>query len=186
MSKRRPLERLLLDGDITSDLEDHLRLVGFQVESARELVTPQILQKDHLLVRWARQHRYILVCHDKHKQRKVNLFVYQEIYDRGGTILRITGDSSQDTLTALGKVTVHREEWSPFLAREHGIAVVGRDGCKLFTRHKLIVRVQGMMKFAEEPMEALRQIQPGRSGRKRPRTDRRPSKNQMGLTMDSK
>ena len=104
------LERLLLDGDIDPELADYLRAVGFDVILAPR--DDDLIRDDVEVLRYARRRSRILVCHDKHRDIETQMRLFPEIYYNGGRILRITGDSSQSCVRALGKVTVHYDEWS--------------------------------------------------------------------------
>ena len=118
------LERLLLDGDVDPELSDYLRAVGFQVEMAPR-DNPDVIQNDVALLRFARAQRRILVCHDQHRDRATQLRLFPEIYNRGGNIITIGGDSSQPLLLALGKILVHHREWANwFLEHPQGGKVV--------------------------------------------------------------
>ena len=102
------LERLLLDTDLDVEIQPYLEAVGFQTQFALQISADH--RDDVALLRWARSNDHILVCHDKHKDRSTRLELYPELKANGGRILRITGNSSQDVLTALGKILVNREK----------------------------------------------------------------------------
>jgi hypothetical protein len=70
-----------------------------------------------------------LVCHDQHSDKETRLRLYPELYNYGGKILQIGGDSSQPMLTALGKILVWRENWEPWFQENDGKVVVYRDRC---------------------------------------------------------
>ena len=105
----------MLDGDIDPELADYLRAVGFDVQFAPR-DNPQVIENDVEVLRYARRRRRIVVCHDRHKDRESELVLFPEIYNNGGRILRIGGDSSQQLLLALGKVTVHYDSWSKWFS----------------------------------------------------------------------
>ena len=107
---RKP-ERLLLDGDVDPELLGYLLAVGFDAQLAPRDNSP-VIRDDVELLRFARSRRRILVCHDQHRDRTTQLRLYPEIYNRGGKIITIGGDSSQHHLLALGKVLIHYAEWS--------------------------------------------------------------------------
>jgi len=115
---------LLLDADIDPELADYLGAVGFDVWFAPRN-NPEIIQDDVQVLRYARRRRRILVCHDKHRDIGSELRLFPEIYNNGGRILRIGGDSSQSLLGALGKLLVHYGQWSEwFRANPHGGRIV--------------------------------------------------------------
>ena len=105
----------MLDGDIDPELADYLRAVGFDVLLAPR-ANPQVIENDVAVLRYARRRKRIVVCHDRHKDRESELELFPEIYNNGGYILRIGGDSSQSLLLALGKVTVHYDTWSTWFS----------------------------------------------------------------------
>ena len=71
------LERLLLDTDLDVDIQPYLEAVGFQTHFALHVDADE--RDDVALVRWARENCYILVCHDKHKDRTTRLELYPEL-----------------------------------------------------------------------------------------------------------
>jgi hypothetical protein len=165
------LERLLLDGDINAELEPLLRAVGFRTESAYRIDAN--IRSDTALIRWARRNRYIFVCHDRLRDRKTNQYVYPEIYHHGGKVIRIGGDPSQDPLTALGKVLLHREKWREFFAEHDGVAIVHGTGVHLKAASALYTYVQREMKLTKDPAGTLRKRKAGRRrGQKRPKVVR--------------
>ncbi len=159
------LERLLLDTDINIELEPLLKAVGFDTEFALRVGVD--IRKDKNVLIWARTHRRILVCHDKHSDKQTRLDLYPEIYQRGGKIIRISGDSSQDPLTALGAVLVRREQWREFFAKNEGMVVVHSQGINYLPRERLIRRVQGGLGM-EVDTEQLKAIQPKQRQRRPP------------------
>lgn len=151
------MERLLLDADIDPELAPLLTAVGFQVELAPR--NDPLIRSDTLVLRLARKQRRIMVCHDKHRDRGTRYELYKEIYDSGGKVIGISGDSSQPCLLALAKILMHRERWLTFFAEN-------TDG-------KVIVHQTGM---TEQPPELLmkkilrlRDIEPERLKEIRPR-----------------
>ena len=101
----------MLDGDIDPELANYLRAVGFDVQLAPR-DNPQVIENDVAVLRYARRRRRIVVCHDRHKDLESEMQLFPEIYNNGGRILRIGGDSSQPLVLALGKVLVHYDKWS--------------------------------------------------------------------------
>jgi len=70
-----------------------------------------------------------MVCHDKHDDRGTRYELYVEIYNNGGKVIRISKDSGQPVLLALGKVLVQREHWREFFAtHKDGMVVVHETG----------------------------------------------------------
>jgi hypothetical protein len=100
---------------------------------------------DTAILRWAREHDYILVCHDKHRDRKTRLELYPEICQNGGRIICVGGGPDQDPLVALGRILVHLDEWRDFFAQNHGIVVVHKQGINRTPSHELYSKVQSLL-----------------------------------------
>ena len=171
------LEQLLLDTDINVQLRPYLDAVGFRTQSA--LDTDADVRIDAALLRWATRHRHILVCHDRHRDQSTRLGFYNELYMHGGKVIRISKDSSQDVLEALGKLLVHRPQWKEFFARSDGEVVVSRserarctEARRLYTRY-----VQPQLEL--NPEETIRQRRPSPE---RARRRRSPPPEQQRLT----
>ena len=153
INRRLPrLERLLLDTDVNVELEPLLQAIGFRTEFALRVVN---VRKDTDILRWARRHRYILICHDKHKDKQTQLELFPEIYHNGGKIIRIGGKPSQDIYTSLGKILLHREEWINWFKENDGIVTV-HQGMTPRPAIKLYQLVQGRMNLEVTPERTLR------------------------------
>jgi hypothetical protein len=164
---------LLLDADINPELERVLQAVGFATESALRIGID--VRDDTALLRWARKNRYILVCHDRHRDRRTNQQFYPEIYHRGGRVIQISGDSGQDLLTALGKVLVHREKWRDFFKDNDGIATVTQaSGVKLDPAEKLYARIQRRMEGMGDAAKSLKHRKPPRPRKRMPTRKQKP------------
>jgi hypothetical protein len=130
------LERLLLDGDITTPLEELIKRVGFDAVSARKLGV--ILRSDTLLLQYAKLHNFFaVVCHDTHGDRATREELYPELYHRGGRIIRIGGGPQQDAHLALGKFLVHAPRWREWFETNQGIYVCQRDKAELYPGTRL-------------------------------------------------
>lgn len=148
------LERLLLDCDINPELEPLLRAVGFRTEFVKNVGVN--VRDDTEIIKWARRHRYILVCHDRHKDKRTQLQLFPELRRNGGKIIEIGGHTGQDLLTALGKILVHREEWMQFFKENDGIATVHRTEIRKKSAHELYKRVQGELALGGDPARTLK------------------------------
>ena len=135
MPQSLPLDKLLLDGDTDPELADYLRAVGYDVTLAPR--GGRTIRDDVRVLRLARRQGRIVVCHDAHRDRETQLRLYPELYRRGGKILQIRGDSSQDLLTALGKVITWRLEWSNWFSQNDGRVVVSKGGWRKNTAAEL-------------------------------------------------
>lgn len=98
----------------------------------------------------------IVVCHDNHNDVATKIRLYPELFENGGKIIQIHGDSSQDPLTAASKLAVHREEWIEFFDSNSGRVVVSRSSARKQTAQSLYTRVQGEMKLTADPAGTLR------------------------------
>ncbi len=134
------LERLLLDADLDVEIQPYLEAVGFQTQFALTISADH--RSDVDLLRWARTNDHILVCHDQHKDRSTRIELFPELKVNGGRILRITGDSSQDVLTAVGKILVNREKWSSWFEANDGLVILKMDGVIYRTADELYSTVE--------------------------------------------
>ena len=134
------LERLLLDTDLDVDIQPYLEAVGFQTQFALNISADH--RSDVDLLRWTRTNDHILVCHDQHRDRTTRLELYPELKANGGRILRITGDSSQDVLTAVGKILVNREKWRSWFRENDGLVILKGDGVIYRTADQLYSTVE--------------------------------------------
>ena len=136
MPRSLPLDKLLLDGDTDPELAGYLRAVGYDVAFVPR--GGSTIRDDVKVLRLARRQRRILVCHDAHRDMETQLRLFPELYRRGGKILQIKGDSSQDLLTALGKVITWRLEWSQWFSQNDGRVVVSRGKWRKQTAAELV------------------------------------------------
>ena len=151
------LERLLLDTDVNVSLEPLLQAVGFRTEFALRVSVNE--RNDRQILRWARQHRYIYVCHDKFKDKQTRLEIYPGIYDRGGKVIQIRGREgpAQDVYKSLGKILLHRKEWKAwFEEHQRGIVTVSTQRMNGRTARELYTVVQAEMPLAADPETTLR------------------------------
>ncbi len=161
------LEQLLLDADLDVSIQPYLEAVGFQTQFALQIDADE--RKDVALLRWARENQYILVCHDKHKDKTTRLELYPELKANGGKILRITGDSSQDVLTALGKILVSREKWRAWFEDNEGMIILKMDGVLYRSADELYETVRRDLQNAD-PSQRLINRRSARSSRRPTRT----------------
>ncbi len=173
------LERLLLDTDLDVEIQPYLEAVGFRTHLALHIEADE--RDDVALLKWARENGHILVCHDKHRDRSTRLELYPELNANGGRILRITGDSSQDVLTAVGKVLVNREKWSAWFQENHGLVILKMDGVLYRGSDELYSMVERHL-VDIDPAERIRDRKPARSSKPSARTN--PQQNPM-FNMDS-
>ena len=169
------LERLLLDTDLDLEIRPYLEAVGFQTQLALSISADH--RSDVDLLRWARMNDHILVCHDKHKDKSTRLELFPELKANGGRILRITGDSSQDVLTAVGKILVNREKWRSWFADNDGLVILKMDGVIYRTAEELYSWVERDLEDAD-PVARIRDrttVQPG----KRPARPTSPRENRL-------
>ena len=140
-----------------------LQAVGFRTEFALRVSVNE--RNDRQILRWARQHRCIYVCHDKFSDKQTRLEIYPEIYHHGGKVIQITGRGgpAQDVYKSLGKILLHREQWKAwFEEHQRGIVRVFTEGMKGQTASELYKVVQAVMPLAEDPETTLRDLSPRR------------------------
>ena len=164
------LEDLLLDTDLNAEIQPYLEAVGFHTQFALHV---DANKRDDLdLLRWSRRNGFIYVCHDRFKDRDTKLRVYPDLFDNGGKILRIAGDSSQDPLTAVGKVLVDREKWKAWFEENDGIVIVRANNKPVYQpAHTLFARIAHHLPN-DDPGRRIRHRRPGRQ---QPRTRQPPS-----------
>lgn len=171
---------MLLDADLDVSIRPYLEAVGFQTHFALHVDADE--RDDVALLRWARENDHILVCHDKHRDRSTRLELFPELKANGGHILRITGDSSQDVLTALGKILVNREKWRAWFKYNDGVVILKIDGVHYNSADKLYRTVEKHLE-ASDPADKIRNRKPARLG-KRPSRMISPLQNRL-LDFDS-
>ena len=162
------LERLVLDADVNAYLERYLAAIGFNVVFATRVDLD--IHDDTSILRWARKNRRIYVCHDKFRDGPTRIKVFQEVYAKGGKILRIGGPPDQHPTQALGKILVHRHEWVDFFSGEGGIFTVYGKNFKKMNRAALGARYQKVLVDPTPPPQVPRR----RRGSGRPRPKRPP------------
>jgi hypothetical protein len=117
------------------------------------------------------------VCHDRFRDRDTKLRIYPDLYENGGKILRIAGDSSQNPLTAVGKVLVDREKWKAWFGDNDGIVIVRANNKPIYHHaDALFARIERLLP-SDDPDRRLRHRRPGRE-RLRPRTREKPGEQQ--------
>jgi hypothetical protein len=156
-----------LDTDLDVEIQPYLEAVGFQTQLALNISADH--RSDVALLRWARSNDHILVCHDKHKDRSTRLELYPELRRNGGRILRITGDSSQDVVTALGKILVNREKWRTWFKDNDGEIILKMDGVIYHTADELYEMVERHIEGVD-PAERIRDRRSVRRGNRPSRT----------------
>lgn len=145
-STQKPkLEKLLLDADVDPRLVNHLRAVGFRVVFVTNVKVNY--RDDAAIVRWARHHDRIVVCHDKYKDRATKIRVCQEIYQNGGRVIQVSRGSktNPDPLTSLGKILLHREQWLQFFQENDGMVLLYETGMRRMPRQYLLRQIQGLL-----------------------------------------
>lgn len=136
------LERLLLDTDVNAYVERYLTAVGFDVLFAARVDVD--VRDDTAILKWARRHRRILVCHDKHRDGQTRVKLFLEVYENGGRVIRIGGTPDQPPITSVGKILVRRADWSAFFKENNdGMVLVHGTGTKPMPRSYLHRQVQG-------------------------------------------
>ena len=161
---------LLLDTDLSAEIQPYLEAVGFRTQFALHVDADE--RDDVDLVRWARENGFIYVCHDRFRDRDTKIRVYPELHQNGGKILRIAGDPSQDPLVAVGKVLVDYEKWQEWFENNDGIVIVRANNKPIYQyAHDLFARIERYL-TDDDPAQRLRHRRPSRQrgARQRPTT----------------
>lgn len=154
MSEQRR-EKFLIDSDCDPELVRLLQRVGFR---ARSVLALQIANDDTLNLIWAREHGYILVCHDKRRDHVTKYAFNSEMFYRGGQVIRISGQPGQDATLALGKILAQRPAWQEHFRKDSGQVVVHPRGCNFTTAAALFERTRYALKLPmEDPAVPLRE-----------------------------
>ena len=162
------LEKLLLDTDLNVEVQPLLKPLGFRTRFTLHVRANE--RDDTDLLRWARRNGYIFVCHDKFRDKDTRLNLYPELYERGGKILRVGGHNSQEPLTAVGKIIVHRAKWKPWFEANDGIVVVADESRPTFQpAAELYTRVQTHLEGID-PDQRIRQREQRPRQRRPPQT----------------
>jgi hypothetical protein len=128
------LERFLVDSDVDPELVRLLRKVGFKATHA---TWHDIPNDDTGYLVWGRAHNYILICHDKHRDKKTKYSFHSEMYYHGGQAIRV-GKPGQPVLRLLGVILAQRHVWQEFFRNDSGEASVHPSGCN-FTNAKTLL-----------------------------------------------
>lgn len=148
------LERFLVDSDIDPELVFLLRKIGSR--STHATWHDKIPNDDTKYLMWARNHGYILVCHDKHHDAKTRYSFHSEMYYHGGQVIRV-GKPGQDTLRLLGVILAQRHEWQKHFSNDSGEAVAHPSGCQFTNATELLKRSRYKMRFPfEDPSIPLK------------------------------
>ena len=172
-----------MDADLDVEIKGYLDAIGFQTRFA--LNVDADVRSDVALLRWARENEYILVSHDKYKDASTRLELYPELNSNGGRILRITGDSSQDVLTAAGKIIVNREKWREWFKNNDGIVILKAERVIYRPAEQLFRMVQKRYE-TDDLARRLRVRKPARSGNRPARKAPNRGDLQMDLRLDDK
>jgi hypothetical protein len=170
------LERFLVDSDIDPELVDLLRKIGFKATHATW--HPNIPNDDTRYLQWGREHNYILLCHDKHRDAKTRLAFYSEMFYHGGQIIRV-GKPGHSVLRLLGCILAQRHMWQEYFKQDSGEASVHPSGCNFTSASELLKRSKYELKLPfEDPAIPLKTRKPSKGVKTRRRKP--PSINQLG------
>ncbi len=148
------IERFLIDSDINPELVFLLRKIGSK--STHATWHQSIPNDDTEYLKWARNHNYILVCHDKHRDAKTRYSFYSEMYYRGGQVIRV-GRPGQNILRLLGVIFAQRHNWQKYFEKDSGEAIAHPSGCKFIDAKTLLERSQYSLRLPfEDPSIPLK------------------------------
>lgn len=133
-------------------LESYLVAIGFDVQFV--VKQPVNVRDDVAVARFARKHRRVLVTHDRFKDGKTKVRLFQELATKGGKALQIHGGGQQPVLTSLGKILVRRTQWVQwFKENRDGLVRLSLEDMKSFNREHLSRQVQARLDLAVPPVE---------------------------------
>lgn len=147
MNSRSRRERFLLDCDVEVDVENLLATLGFKVEIAE--ASSVDIHDDVAILRHARKHRRILLCHDRHRDMATRWALYEEIALRGGQIICVSRGGRghvQTPLEVVGILLAHSSEWRRFFdEKRHGRVLLHRSGCGTRDQQQLMKEGPSML-----------------------------------------
>jgi hypothetical protein len=147
-----------------------LRKVGFR-HSIHATWRSDIPNDDTQYLIWARKRKYILVCHDKHRDAKTRHAFYSEMYYHGGQVIRV-GQPGQSTLRLLGCILAQRHRWQDEFGKDSGEAIVHPSGCNFTSASKLLERSKYKLRlpFADPavPLKDRKPLEKVKTTRRKP------------------
>ena len=157
--------RFLLDANVVREVGDLLRKLGFEVESVYNV--PVDIRNDRAIVSWAHQQKYILVTHDRFRDRRTIEPIADEMRRRGGKVIQIHGSPAQSPYESVGKMLIHFDEWSRLLRRRSGVVKVDRQNYVFKAPSDLLAILQKRMPIAREMEAAVKESKRTRGLRKK-------------------
>lgn len=165
--------RFLVDSDIDPGLVVLLRKVGRKATHASW--HPSVPNDDTKYLIWARNHGYLLVNHDKHRDAKTRYSFYSEMYYHGGRVIRV-GHPGQPILRLLGCILAQEHMWSEYFSNDSGEAAVHPSGCNFTSASDLLARSSYSLRLPfPDPSIPLKQRRPAQRKKRKPRGPIRPS-----------
>lgn len=147
------LERLLIDCDITVEAAPYLAAVGFRVTLANDCGLAGA--KDPVVLKYAKRHRFILVCNDKHARQSTPQAWFTDLA-KGGRVIEISGGHLADPFPVVGKLLIHRETWLAFFRVTHGAILLHDTGYTPKPPEKLLTYVNRHMPLNVRPEDVLK------------------------------
>ena len=133
-----PDPKFLIDSDCDPELVNLLRRIHFQARSVLKIkIKGRHRNDDTQNLIWAREHGYMLVCHDQISDAQTRHSFNSELYYRGGQVLRIGGQPGQDPRWALAKILVWRPRWEAFFREDSGMFLCGGENHRKWTAAEL-------------------------------------------------
>ena len=164
--------RFLLDANVVQEVGRLLKRLGFEVESVYHV--PVDIRNDRAIVGWAHKQKYILLTHDRFRDRKTIEPVADEMRRRGGRVIIIHGSPAQSPYESVGKMLVHLETWTRLIRRRSGIVKVDRQSCTFKEPKDLLAILQKRLPVSKEIAAAVKERKKARKPRKK-RTVRPPA-----------
>lgn len=150
-----------------------LQTLGFNVDFAPHVTD---VTDDTRLLRWARRRRYILVRHDRTRDKKTRMELFSELYENGGKIIQVSGNPDQDPLVAIGKLLANMDKWQQWFGENDGIVHVERGNPRYQPAEQLYRKIHGSFDVGQATGGRL--IKPSK---KRAPRRQKPTPEQLGL-----
>jgi hypothetical protein len=159
--------KFLLDANVVEEVGRLLKRLGFEVESVYNV--PVDIRNDRAIVGWAHRQKYILLTHDRFRDRRTIEPVADEMRRRGGRVIVIRGSPAQSPYETVGKMLVHLETWSRLIRRRSGIVRIDRQSCTFKQASDLLAILQKRLPVPREIEAAVKERRRARRSRKKRR-----------------
>ena len=130
-------------------MEPLLRRIGFWARRADRVKVD--IHDDVAILRWAREHEYILLSHDRHSDLPTRLEWHPEIALHGGQVIELRSDNRRNPYTTVGRLLASRVEWRAWFDEHvHGVVYVHKQGITTRTQQQFARMAPDILPLAEE------------------------------------